>query len=774
MTAAPSAVPPLPAPGTKFRSLPAALAPLVEERRWLVWRWELHWKSGKLTKVPYQAVSPSQHAKSNSPKTWGTFEAAVAAYEAGLAHGIGYALAGSNLGMSDLDNCRNRLTGEIQEWARVLVEEAASYTEITPSGTGLRIIGLATGPKVHRNQAIPDSDGGRAETYRGCERYVTISGDRLAGTPDALANVDAQIDRTVAWLDEEAQAAKAAKSRAKGSSSRAEGSSDGPRTDLPAELDRIIRDGAPEGERSHKFMHAVGWLKDYGWTAPQIVELMARYPAGIAEKYGDRLDVEVHRCWNKAETKARAERRSGTRRRQDAPAGDNPWSDARIRPGEIVTEDSATIRFAELYNGRLRFCHDHKAWFEWTGASWRQNRTGLAFRWARELARDLAQAFEGEASVQAVLGKTAFASGVEKFARTDAAFAVTQDAWDPDLWLLGTPGGTVDLRTGELREPDPADGITKLTAVAPAKTPDCPLWLAFLEQATKGDAQMIRLLRQLAGYALVGDTREEILPFAFGGGGNGKGVTINTLARIMGDYAVTATMDTFMATQGDKHSTDLAMLRGARLVTASETEEGRAWAESRIKQMTGRDPITARFMRCDNFTYIPQFLLLIMGNNKPNLNNVDDAMRRRFIMLPFENRPLVADTTLPEKLRAEWPAILRWAIEGCLDWQANGIVRSERDKAAMAQYFADQDIFGQWLAEECDCDIGNEYKTARSAELYNSWKSYALRAGADPKSQVAFADKLKNRGFIKQTTRSCTMWEGIRFRPHRHLHEAAE
>ncbi|MGU3417748.1 VapE domain-containing protein [Methylobacterium sp. D54C] len=325
------------------------------ERRWLVWRWELHWKTGKRTKVPYQAAAPSQYAKSNSPKTWGTFEDALAAYEAGRAHGIGYALAGSELGMSDLDNCRNPHTGEIQEWAQSLVAEAASYTEITPSGTGLRIIGLATGPKVHRNQAIPDSDGGRVETYRGCERYVTISGDHLPGTPDAFTNVDAQIDHTVAWLDEEAHAARAAKSKPKNSSApREEPSSAEPRTDLPAELDRIIRDGVPEGERSHKFMHAVGWLKDYGWTAPQIVELMTRYPAGIAEKYGDRLEVEVHRCWNKAETKARQSRRG--RRGYEAGAGytgngpemggnggpaldNHPWHDEcqRSDRGELVS-----------------------------------------------------------------------------------------------------------------------------------------------------------------------------------------------------------------------------------------------------------------------------------------------------------------------------------------------------------------------------------------------------------------------------------------------------
>lgn len=759
-----ASIPPLPAQGTKFPTLPPALDGMKAERRWLVWRWEKDWKTGRPTKRPYEAARPDRLAKSNSPKTWGTFEDALAAYETGKVHGIGYALADGDLGMFDLDHCRDRETGAISEWAQEQVRRTASYAEVTTSGTGLRIIGRATGPKVHRNQAVPGADGGRIETYRGCERYVVVTGDHLPGSAETLAEIDAEIDATVAWLDEAAQERRSKGRKAKAEAPRRD---DGPRSDLPTELERMIRDGAPEGERSERFFHVIGWLKDLGWAAPDISTLLARHPDGIAAKYGTRLDVEVHRAWNRAETKARQGRGQGRKRSE-------PRQDSGSSLDGVVTEDTAAVRYAALHAGRLRFCHDHRTWFEWTGASWRQNKTGLAFQWARELARELAQPYADEPKVLAVLGKTAFAAGVERFARSDPAFAVTHDAWDADLWLLGTPGGTVDLRTGELREPDPADGITKLTAVAPADAPDCPLWLDFLDQATKGDAQMIRLLRQLAGIALTGVTREHILPFAFGGGGNGKGVMVNTLAHVMGDYAVVAAMDTFMASHGDKHSTDLAMLRGARLVTASETEEGRSWAESRIKQMTGGDPITARFMRADNFTYVPQFLLLIMGNNQPNLNNVDDAMRRRFIMLPFENKPERPDPDLPERLRAEWPAILRWAIEGCLDWQMNGLVRSERDRAATEAYFANQDSFGQWLTEECDCDPGNEYKTGGSTELFNAWSAFARRVGDNPGTIKSFPERMEKRGFEKVHRKVGRVWLGVRLKQRQHWQEAAE
>ena len=162
-----------------------------------------------------------------------------------------------------------------------------------------------------------------------------------------------------------------------------------------------------------------------------------------------------------------------------------------------------------------------------------------------------------------------------------------------------------------------------MTAVAPAKTATCPRWLQFLDETTGSDAELVRFLQQWCGYSLTGITREHALVFVFGGGGNGKSVFLNTVTGALADYAVTA-MQTFTASHSDQHPTDLAMLRGARLVTVSETEEGKAWAEARIKQLTGGDPISARFMRQDFFTFTPEFKLTIIGNHKPG-----PAKRRR-------------------------------------------------------------------------------------------------------------------------------------------------
>ena len=239
--------------------------------------------------------------------------------------------------------------------------------------------------------------------------------------------------------------------------------------------------------------------------------------------------------------------------------------------------------------------------------------------------------------------------------------------------------------------------------------------------------------------------REHALFFVYGPGGNGKSVFLNVLAGVMGDYATTAAMDTFTASVTDKHPTDLAMLQGARMVSASETEEGRAWAESRIKQMTGGDTIRARFMRQDFFEYRPQFKLVIVGNHKPVLRNVDDAARRRFNIIPFVHKPPVPDRQLEEKLKAEWPAILAWAIEGALDWQENGLVRASVVADATNEYFTEQDSVRQWEAE-C-CTTGGRNISDTTAALFASWSAYAQANGEKPGTTKWFSQILHRHGY---------------------------
>jgi putative DNA primase/helicase len=412
---------------------------------------------------------------------------------------------------------------------------------------------------------------------------------------------------------------------------------------------------------------------------------------------------------------------------------------------DVITEDSVALMFRERYAGQLLFDHDMRTWFVWDGQRWKHDKTTLAFEFARQLARELTLTQSPKSRMTA--NKVSFANGVERFGRSDRMFAVDASVWDPNPFLLGTPDGTVDLRDGTLRPARQEDRITKITAVAPADTADCPLWMEFLDFATFSDPQVIRFLQQLCGYALTGSVIEHAMAFVYGEGGNGKGVFMNTISAIFGEYATAAAMTTFTASRADAHPTELARLRGARLVTASETEKGHAWAEAKIKALTGGDRIAARFMRQDFFEFQPQFTLIISGNHKPTLANVDDAIRRRFNIIPFVRKPPVPDKMLGIKLQAEWPMILRWMIDGCLDWKKNSLVHPESVTAATAAYFADQDLLGQWLDDCCDVEPENLHKWDTVADLFASWAKYAAEAGEKPGNKKGFNDAMQGRGF---------------------------
>ena len=403
------------------------------------------------------------------------------------------------------------------------------------------------------------------------------------------------------------------------------------------------------------------------------------------------------------------------------------------------TEDGIALAFAEKYNDELRYDHTVGKWFQWDGSRWKLEITQLAFNYAREMCRGFRKQYQNNA-----LPKVRTAAAVEKFAQADRRFAVEHDIWDRDPWLLCTPGGTVELKTGILRENYPSDNITKVCSITPAEMPT-PLWDRFLYECTKGDADLKRYLQQIAGYCLTGVTHEHALFFIYGLGCNGKSVFVNTLAAILADYHVTANMDVFTHSKYDGHPTELARLHGARMVTASETEEGRSWAESRIKQITGGDPIAARYMRKDFFEYRPQFKLVFLGNHKPVLRNVDDAAKRRFNMIPFLNKPEAPDAELGEKLRPEYPGILKWVIDGCLDWQRNGLVKPEVVLQETDSYFADQDIFSQWL-DECT-EKKHETTGETSARLFERWSNWAIRQGEDPGTSKSFAERMNAAGY---------------------------
>jgi putative DNA primase/helicase len=414
------------------------------------------------------------------------------------------------------------------------------------------------------------------------------------------------------------------------------------------------------------------------------------------------------------------------------------------RPPEY-SDDALALRFAVLHANDLRYVAEWGRWLRYDGMRWRFDDTLVAFDRARVICRAAAAECNKLKSAKGLASAKTVAA-VERLARSDRRLAATVDQWDADLWLLNTPKGVIDLRTGIMREHRADDYLTHMTAVAPEG--ECPLWRKFLNRVTGGDEALQQYLQRVCGYGLTGLTHEHALFFLYGKGANGKTTFVTAVAGILEDYHRTAPIETFAASHTDRHPTELADLRGARLVTANETEEGRRWAESRINMLTGGDRVRARFMRQDLFEFTPQLKLVISGNHKPSLRSVTEAARRRFNLIPFtvtipaEER----DKDLGDKLRKEWPGILQWMIDGCRDWQKRGLAPPEAVTAATTAYLDAQDTVAAWLDECCEL---NANVWERSQTLFASWKTFAERSGHFVGDTKTFRDRLDGRDGIR-------------------------
>lgn len=415
-------------------------------------------------------------------------------------------------------------------------------------------------------------------------------------------------------------------------------------------------------------------------------------------------------------------------------------------------------RVAERRHDELRYLPSRGQFLVWDGVRWVPDAVLLAEDIVKEELREVAtQVLKQGVTPKEVqesrrtatsLCSAQRASNVRQLLQSERVIAMGHELLDHNPWALNTPAGVVDLRTGVLGPADPDQLCTRSTLVAPDTAQRPREWLRFLQEATGGDAELIHYLQKLGGYCLTGSTREQTLTFIWGPGGNGKSVFLNTLLAILGDYARTAPMDTFTASHYDRHSTDLAMLQGARLVAASETQAGKRWDEQRVKAISSGEPTSARYMRQDYFTFTPVCKLLFIGNHRPEIRDVDAAMRRRIHMLPFTVTPAAVDRELAGKLREEYPGILQWLITGCLAWQAEGLAPPAIVQASTQDYFEEQDALGLWMEELVDAQATPQW--TRSTHLYERWEAWANRHGEYVGTQRRFSMALEARRVAKR------------------------
>jgi putative DNA primase/helicase len=412
-------------------------------------------------------------------------------------------------------------------------------------------------------------------------------------------------------------------------------------------------------------------------------------------------------------------------------------------------------------------------WLVWDGRRWQRDCDGEVVRRARRMARSIYAEAAGGATESERKQLAAWAAKSESEPRLRAAIALAQ--YDPaivlrpgdldaDPFLLNVENGTIELRTGELHEHRRADLLTKLAPVAFRPDADMGEWLRFLARVTDCDPELEAFLRRAVGYTLTGDASEEVLLFAHGPAATGKTTFLDALRATLGDYGATADFETFLARRGESGiRSDVARLVGARMVVGVEVDEGKRLAEGLLKQLTGGDTVTARFMYRDFFEFRPQFKLWLAANHRPRVSAEDEAIWRRIVQVPFTEvipEP-EQDPEVKRRLREDPDSragILRWAVQGCLDWQGDGLKVPARVREYTAEYRAENDPIAEWLET---CCVVRQDASATASELRTSYAAWAEHNGERPVSPQRLAAAFRARGFERERDRNERRWLGV-------------
>lgn len=433
-----------------------------------------------------------------------------------------------------------------------------------------------------------------------------------------------------------------------------------------------------------------------------------------------------------------------------------PWSDL-----------GNAQRLVDAHGDDLRYVAG-VGWHHFTGDRWAADDTGEATRRmasvARDMHREAALVNDEEQRKKAVAwalqsqGARRIASALELSA-VDERTVIRADELDVHPHLLAAANGTIDLRTGELRPSRRCDLITLATPVTVDPDAECPRWERFLAEVFDGDADLVAWMQRLVGYCLTGDTREHVLPVLHGDGANGKSTLVGVLERLLGPLALTAAFETFLDGRGGTADYDLARLRGARLVVASESAQGRRLDERIVKQVTGGDTITARHPYGRPFSYRPAYKVLLVTNHRPAVDGTDEAIWRRLQLIPFERSFRgQEDRNLSATLDRETAGILTWAIRGAVAWHEHGLGHVAAVGAATADYRAEEDTLGVFLADRCHLEPVAEVPVA---ELRGAYVEWCERHGERPVNPKTLTQALHRVGVQSKRTKRERLYSGV-------------
>lgn len=806
-------IPPKPIPLIVLpKNIPTDLKALYQ---WLIWNYSWKAELGYWDKPPLDANKSGNAGSSTNPKTWASCEKALSSYQLGNYDGVGIALTQKNgvVGF-DLDGCRNPQTGEIAPWAITIVQQVRTYWEISTSGTGLRGIGYGRKPGTRCRT-------GKFEMYTH-GRYLCITGHHLEEIPRTIERVQDAIEAVYAQMfptqaphtsstgdsphaddDVILNRARAARNTAKFCALYDDGDIsiyDGDSSRADQALCRLLAFYTQDVEQVDRLFRRSAlsrskWEQraDYrDWTISKALQYTSEHWQGVSAESS-----------NGQPSHDEGYHRSST--------GDEPQEFAPIH----LTDRGNALRLVKTYGKDLHYIYRWKKWLVWNGTRWAVDEGNLVEQRAKrvitqlyqeakmiidELSQHLDDSVEmGEAArkireqqinIATATLKWALKSesaerlsGMLKHARSEHGIAITPDELDANPWLLNCANGSIDLQSGTLLPHRREDLCTKQLNIAYDPQATCPYWQAFLMRIMGGPTpddegletalqeryeraeRLMKFLQRAVGYSLTGVIREQVLFFMYGGGDNGKSTFSETIAALLGEYYQKAPKELLM--QRERHSLggpspEIARLCGVRLVIASEVGEHHRLNEAQVKDLTGDDTLTARGLYEAFFQFRPTHKLWMYGNHKPIVQGTDDAIWKRPKLIPFTEKipPREQIHDLREKyLIPELPGVLTWAVQGCLDWQKDGLQVPDEVNAATAAYRREMDTIEAFLEEHCL--MGQDY-TVKGADLYARYTQWAESGRETVLRRRKFYDQLRERGCASFTIRSNVMcWRGI-------------
>ncbi|PHG57591.1 phage/plasmid primase, P4 family [Bacillus toyonensis] len=735
-----------------FNEIPTELKNVPQ---WVLWRKEE--RNGKPTKIPYQANG--EMAQANNRRTWSTFATAVKFYLEGDYDGIGFVFSRQdNYVGIDLDTCC--VDGKLNTFATEIIDTLDSYTEFSPSGKGIHII---------IRGGLPQSvlGTGRKNTKHGLEiysygRFFTFTGNR-ENSNDVYERTDELAEVFEKYFDD---------SDIQGRVNLAEFEKDEIKISNDALWERMFR--SKNGDEIRSLYNGSLINDDHSATDLALCNHLAFWTGKSATRMDsmfresglmrDKWDVihfrDTNETYGERTIATAISTTSSTlldhRQQFEEFSFDCIHEDvdevAEEKPKRKfkLTELGNAERIAYEYGHVIKFVNDI-GWFIWDGKRWRIDNKKEIERITAKVLRSLNKS-EDESETK--WARMCERRNVRMNSIKDLMPLVPGDRteFDKHKYLFNVENGVVDLKTGKLQQHDRELGLTKITNITFDENAKCPTWLTFLDQIFLGDKALIEYMQRLIGYSLTGDISEQIMMFLVGGGSNGKSTFINIIKDIMGDYGKQAKSDTFIKKKESGANNDIARLVGSRFVSAIESEEGEKLADSFVKQITGGEPVLARFLRQEFFEFIPEFKVFFTTNHKPIIGGLDEGIWRRVKLIPFNlNLPSYKrDKRLPEKLSLEMPGILNWAIEGCMKWQRDGLKEPKVVAEATGKYKDDMDILAPFLDEVCYVDEReNESVMIEAKELYNVYERWCFNSGERALGNRSFYRMLETKGFGK-------------------------